>query len=255
MDEWFRTYYGRDYAESVESRLTLARTRAEVDFLVSLMGPGDGPRRVVDLGAGKGRHAIELKRRGHAATAVELNPEFVEAGLRAEPPGVPPIRWVTGDMRRVVPGPYDVVLILFQSFGFFSDGENAALLANWSRQVGSGGLFIVDVWNLAAVLGHWAPTFQLEAPSLKVDHRQRWDPEQHRLSIHYTYHRAGNPPREYDTSFRLYTSGELTELLASVGFGEVQCFGSLTGEVYTEESARLVIAARRPSGRPPIKSG
>lgn len=111
MDEWFRHYYGRDYAASVESRLTPERTRSEIDFLVSLMGLDGVPRRVADLGAGKGRHAIELKRRGHAVTAVDLNPAFVEAGRRAEPPGVPPVRWVTGDMRQVIPGPYDAVLI------------------------------------------------------------------------------------------------------------------------------------------------
>ncbi len=249
MDEWFRTYYGRDYAESVASRLTPERTRAEVDFLVSLMDPGDGPRRVADLGAGQGRHAIELKRRGHAVTAVELNPEFVEAGRRAEPPGVPPIRWVAGDMRRVVPGPYDAVLILFQSFGFFSDGANADLLADWSRQVAPGGLLVVDVWNLATLLGRWAPTFRLETPSVVVDHQQRWDPVKHRLSIHYIYHRDGKAPREYDASFRLYSEAELTELFASVGFGRIQCFGSLIGDAYTEKSSRLVMAARRSPSR------
>lgn len=245
MDEWFRHYYGRDYAASVELRLTPERTRSEIDFLVSLMGPDGMPRRVADLGAGKGRHAIELKRRGHAVTAVDLNPAFVEAGRRAEPPGVPPVRWVTADMRRVIPGPYDAVLILFQSFGFFSDNENADLLANWSREIGPGGLFVVDVWNVAALLARWSPSFRLEALLLVVDHQQRWDPDTHRLAIHYTYHSEGTAPREYDASFRLYTRRELTALFKSVGFGEVQCFGSLTGEPYTNRSGRLILMARR----------
>lgn len=120
--DWYRRYYGEDYSESVRDLLTPERTRGEVDFIVRATGLAPGAR-IADLGCGEGRHALEFARRGHAVTAIDLNHDYLQRGReRAEPSGS--VQWISADMRGPQPGPFDLVLLLFHSFGFFTELES-----------------------------------------------------------------------------------------------------------------------------------
>ena len=52
--------------------------------------------------------------------------------------------------------------------------------------------------------------------------------------------------RRYDIEFsrRLYSAGELIDLLSDVGFTDVTAFGNLDGDPYDEHARRLVIVAK-----------
>ena len=48
-------------------------TRGEVDFIARELGLPAGAR-ILDVGCGTGRHAVELARRGYRVTGVDLSP-------------------------------------------------------------------------------------------------------------------------------------------------------------------------------------
>lgn len=244
MDEWYATYYREHYRDSVRRLLTPARTEDEVSFILRetrLTPPAD----VADVACGEGRHVLALARRGFQVMGIDLNSDFIAAAREGATGLGERARFFTSDMREALGGPYQMILSLFQSFGFFDDADNAKVLRVWSRRLAPGGYLVLDVWNRDFVLRHALNDYSWEAePGLRVFERKTFDPVTGHLFIHYTYTHAEGQQFEYDARFRLYTPTELRDLLASVGIEVVSVYGSLTGEPFNLDARRLVVFGR-----------
>lgn len=57
-------------------------TRQEVDFLIKHQGMRSG-QRVLDVGCGPGRHALELARRGMSVVGIDISERFVEIATQS----------------------------------------------------------------------------------------------------------------------------------------------------------------------------
>lgn len=73
--DWFRRYYGEQYADSVRGMLTQERSEREVEFIVreTALQP---PASVLDLACGAGRHALAFARHGYVVTGVTTKSLF-----------------------------------------------------------------------------------------------------------------------------------------------------------------------------------
>jgi SAM-dependent methyltransferase len=102
--------------------------------------------RVLDVGAGAGRHALELQATGLAVTALDISPA-ASAVMRAR--GVH--RVVAGDLWGFEGGSFDTVLTLMNGLGVVGD---LAGLQRWLEKlhdvVGPGGSILCDSSDLAA---------------------------------------------------------------------------------------------------------
>jgi SAM-dependent methyltransferase len=241
--DWFARYYGEQYADSVRALLTEERSEREVEFILRETGLSQ-PARVLDLACGAGRHALAFARRGYTVTGIDLNAEWIAEAQALK--GTLDARFIVGDMRQPVGGPYDLITSLFHSFGFFSDAENEAMLMSWSARLRAGGWFALDVWNRDAMLLHWQPEHEW-APSdeLRVREVRTFDPLSGRIAIDYTYSYTSGARHEYAASFRVYTYTELRDLLAHAGMAVTQAYGSLVGDPYAIDARRLVVFARK----------
>ncbi len=241
--EWFRRYYGDDYARSVQDLLGRERSEREVRFILAATGLSQGAP-VADLGCGEGRHALWLARLGHPVTAIDLNGDFLARGEEQASREELPVRWVRGDMRTPESGPYGLVLLLFHSFGFFSDRENLALLRDWRQEMEPHGRIVIDVWNPLRILRDFAPHEERRlAAGWTLAEDRDWDPGTHRLRVHYTYRLPDGRAHAYDASFRLYAKEELEDLLADAGLPPRAAFGSLVGDEWRPDAARVVLVA------------
>ncbi len=241
--EWFRRYYGDDYMDSVRQILGWERTEREADFVLRVTGLRQGAR-VADLGCGEGRHALALAARGMRVTALDISPSFIERGRAEAVRQGLHVDWVLGDMRTPRPGPYDLIALLFQIFGYFSDEENLELLRDWRNALAPDGRLIVDVWNRERILADFVPHAEWTAASgLAVREERTWDAATGRLAVRYRYRRREGPARAYDASFRLYGREEITALLRQAGFALDRVFGDLQGAPWRPDSPRLVVLA------------
>lgn len=100
--------------------------------------------RVLDVGAGTGLHALELQRRGHPVTAVDVLPDAVQI-MRDR--GVTDAR--RADVFAFEGGPYDTILLLMNGSGIARtlNGLDRLLLA-LRGSVAAGGQVLVDSADL-----------------------------------------------------------------------------------------------------------
>jgi SAM-dependent methyltransferase len=104
------------------------------------------PARVLDVACGLGRHMVELTKRGYVCVGVEVDSEIAEEA-RAHDLDVR-----TLDMRSLhqVEGPFDAVISMWASFGYFDDDTNAAVLTSMADVVKlRGGVLVLELQNPA----------------------------------------------------------------------------------------------------------
>jgi len=150
--DWYRKSFNTDYIRIYEYKddTAIQETDAILTYLRSLQTTASLPNlRILDLACGWGRHAIELARRGHTVTGIDLSRVMLdEAKRRADKANVT-VKWLCMDMREIdFRDEFDVAINMFTSFGYFVDEtENAKVLEKVFHSLVSGGRFLLDLDN------------------------------------------------------------------------------------------------------------
>jgi len=250
--EWFETFFQGPAVEFWTRAMSPAFTLAEADFLEKTLAP-EGRARLLDIPCGNGRHAIELARRGHSVTAVDLSQEFLDAArLGAKEAGVA-VEFRHGDMRALdLPAAaFDGAYCLGNSFGYLNRANAEAFLKAVARALRTGAKLVIDTGTAAeSVL---SPGLNAAALTPKRWHRFgdiiilsecKYVAEHARLDIDYTFLHGGKAETRTTSSY-VMTAAALRELLNGAGFDSVDMHGGFTGEPYGVGTARLVVVATR----------
>jgi SAM-dependent methyltransferase len=131
------------------------QARAEIRDILSLLDEqGHKPKRILDLNCGIGRHSIELGKLGIEVLGTDLSPAYIKiAGQRAKKQNVEDkVGFKVVDMRQVKSAlsseePFDGILCLWTSFGFYDDDTNDDILRQCLKLIKPGGFFALDIIN------------------------------------------------------------------------------------------------------------
>lgn len=142
--DWFGTpyyallYHHRDETEACLFIANLVRHLA--------LRSGD---RVLDIGCGRGRHAVCLREHGLEVDAFDISPACIAVARRYADEK---LRFHVHDMRRpFAAGGYRCAFNMFTSFGYFADdAENARVVASAAQALDPEGCFVLDFLN-----AHW----------------------------------------------------------------------------------------------------
>ena len=140
------------------------QARTEVrDIFKLLETQGHKPKRILDLNCGIGRHSIELGKRGINVLGTDLSPAYIEiARKRASRRKVEDkVSFQVVDMRQIQTAlakeePFDGILCLWTSFGFYDDDTNDDVLRQCLKLVKPGGFFTLDIVNRDWVLRNFS---------------------------------------------------------------------------------------------------
>ncbi|GAA3464414.1 class I SAM-dependent methyltransferase [Saccharothrix longispora] len=219
-------------------------TVEEVDFVEERLGLA--PRsRVLDVPCGSGRHSLELARRGHRVTGVDLSAEAIGHARRSSA-GLD-VEFVHADMREVPQDDvFDAVVCLGNSFGYLELDDLGEFAAALGRAVRPGGGLVVDLASAAeAVLpGYRAEPRTMRTGDITVLATSEYDVVGSRMFSRYRFTRDG---QELDVTavHHVHTVAQVVDLLAATGFADAELFGGTGGEPGGIGSGRLLLTARR----------
>lgn len=244
---WWETYFDRDYEGEFRGDTQYGQRAAiEALFVARVVeGAGLGPR-VLDLACGFGRHSIEMLRLGLEVISLDRSEaQLATLAERAKEEGLEP-RIVKGDMRDfTLEKPVDAAVLMFSSFGYFSDEENQQVLASCRRAVRPEGMIVLDCDNHHSVpTGPYQFWRRLEKGGFVLNEAEVHGERNRRVKGHRIHVAADGQTREYDYEFALYDDAEITAMLHAAGFENVHCVGNFDASPLTPESPRQILLAR-----------
>lgn len=229
---WWSTFFDRAYVEAWEKDGAFDQTQDAAQGIVRLLGlsPGD---RVLDVPCGFGRFAGPLHDQGIDVTGIDVSRDQVDLAERDHPGPT----YLLGDMREPPSGPFDAVLNLFSSFGYFDDpADDRACLDAWFDVLRPGGQLVIETMHRDRLA--WLHGQEFDGGGRQEVGETDWATGVRTSSVV-----VDGARRTF--RMRLYTATELLGMVADAGFVDGRVFGGFDREPL-DPSRRLVLVARRP---------
>lgn len=252
MKQWYEELFD-NYGNQYDKEIFVQGTLGECDFIEKELNH-DRSKKILDIGCGTGRHAIELTKRGYQVTGIDLSEgQLKRAREKAEKEGLS-ISFSRQDARNL---PYkkefDVAIMLCEG-GFplmETDEMNFEILKNASEALEDHGKFIFTTLNGLFPLFHSINEFH----DREEDEGARYLSETFDLMTMRdrnvtTFIDDDGKELELLCNERYYLPSEITWLLKSLGFKTIDIFGAALGAysrkdtLQTEDYEMLVIAQR-----------
>jgi 2-polyprenyl-3-methyl-5-hydroxy-6-metoxy-1,4-benzoquinol methylase len=253
MKQWYESLF-ENYAHKYDKECFVQGTVGECDFIEQEINR-DKSLKVIDIGCGTGRHAIELTKRGYNVTGVDLSEDQIKrAKEKAQEAGVT-IDFQTQDARNLsFDGEFDLAIMLCE--GGFSlmetDEMNFEILKNATKALKSKGKLIFTTLNGLFPLFHSVNEFYKSA---QKEGQSQCKECSFDLMTFRDYNTVvfeddlGNK-KELKCNERYYVPSEITWLLKTLGYKTVDIFGAKLGafsrddKLTTEDFEMLVIAEK-----------
>lgn len=219
-------------------------TRQDVAFLARQL-PQPRYRRILDLCCGYGRHAVLLAELGYRVTGVDRDTDAIAEAKQQAMAAGQDVGYVVGDMRDLdaLPGTFDAVINMWQSFGYFDDATNVELLRQIAGRLTPGGRFIVDMYNRDYFERHQGDTQRIingvTVASRGYIEGNRW----HSLLSYHDDHAARG---EDHMEWQIFTPDEFAALAGACGFAPLLvCAWSDEQQTPSPDVARMQIVLEK----------
>ena len=254
MKQWYQELFD-NYARKYDSESFTAGTMGECDFIEAEIA-FNKQCRILDIGCGTGRHSIELARRGYHVTGIDLSEsQLAHAGEKAREQKVV-IDFQKQDARNLsFSNEFDLAIMLCE--GAFplmeTDEMNFAILAGATRALKKGGKFIFTTLNGLFPLFHSAKDFiaSSTAEGKATSEQSSFDLMTFRDHNIATFEDDSGRKKEIASDERYYVPSEITWLLQSLNFTNINIYGAKLGafsrrdRLTTEDFEMLVIAEKK----------
>lgn len=222
-NEWEEFFDGHapEYMQNVFTR----DTAREAAFLEELLALPPGAR-LLDIGCGTGRHAIEMARRGYAVTGIDLSAGMLAEARQAAAQAGVTVEWIKADATRFLgPAPFDAAVCLCEGAlcllgsGDDVDEHDRAILRSALLALRPGGSLILTALNGLAKIRQFTPedvkAGRFDPMTLVETFEVEWESPQGKRSLRV---------RE-----RGYLPAQLAERIQEAGFVVEHVWGGTAG--------------------------
>jgi 2-polyprenyl-3-methyl-5-hydroxy-6-metoxy-1,4-benzoquinol methylase len=253
MKQWYESLF-ENYGEKYDREVFTRGTAGECDFIEKEINC-DKKLKILDIGCGTGRHAIELARRGYQLTGIDLSNSLLNRAREKAAAQNLRVDFQNRDARKLLfADEFDLAIMLCE--GAFplmeTDEMNYQILQSAARALKQRGKLIFTTLNGLFPLFHSVKDF-LASQALEgnaTSDKNSFDLMTFREhSIAYVEDDLGNK-KELTCNERYYVPSEITWLLKSLDFRTIDIFASKLGafsrndQLTTEDFEMLVIAEK-----------
>jgi 2-polyprenyl-3-methyl-5-hydroxy-6-metoxy-1,4-benzoquinol methylase len=253
MKQWYGALF-ENYAHKYDKEVYVQGTVGECDFIEQEIEQ-DKSLKILDIGCGTGRHAIELTKRGYNVTGVDLSENQIKrAREKAKEAGLT-IDFQIQDARNLpFDGEFDLAIMLCE--GGFSlmetDEMNFEILKNATKTLKSQGKFIFTALNGLFPLFHSVKEFYESAHKDGQSQCKDCSFDLMTFRDHNTvvFEDDSGNKRELKCNERYYVPSEITWFLKTLGFKKIDIFGAKLGafsrqdKLTTDDFEMLVVAEK-----------
>jgi SAM-dependent methyltransferase len=243
--EWWKKVFKSAYRDIFAPLYDEGRTKKEVDFILKVAKPSKNTN-ILDLACGQGRHSLELGQRGYRVVGVDYSQELLGVARENAVRDGALLTYHKQDIRKLnIKNHFDLVFMFGNSFGYFSDADNIAVLKKVREHLKPHGKFILDLPNTAGMLRNPIGSRNDKTESGEViTENIAFDPVTNRMSISWKFSNK-KIKESHVGEFRLYMHPELKTIAESIGFKYLKTYGSFSAEKFTIDSPRMIIVLEK----------
>ncbi len=225
-----------------------------IDFYLGLAAQYPGP--VLELGAGTGRIAIPLAKRGSSVTAVDPSNSMLETGKKKALEEGLTIDWVEDDFRSYRPPiPQSLIFVANNSFLHLHTRDDIERALGCVREsLAEGGCFAFDVFNPSLSWrsldpDRWSPVKTISDPQtghrLRVELQGRYDRAlQLNAGTYRILDEADQEVSRHELRLRMLFPAELEALLHYNGFLIESRVGNFDGAAFSGDASKQVVICK-----------
>jgi ubiquinone/menaquinone biosynthesis C-methylase UbiE len=232
----------------VFDRISKKITNAQVRYIIKKLNLSPG-KKFLDCPCGIGRITLPLVKKGVKVTGVDIIPSYLEELERKAKRLGLKIKLVCSDMRRInFKNQFDASANLWTSFGFFEkESDNLLVLKKMYRALKPGGKFMLHVINRDWIMANYSSSDWFQAGNMRVLENRKFD---YATSINHSEWHFLKDGKEtsHQVKLRMYSYHELITMFKSVGFVDIQGYGSTKDEPISRDSMMMFIIGTKPKG-------
>ena len=243
---WYEDWFDKDEYELLYQNRDASEAVQLADLVEQKCEPNPGAT-LLDMGCGRGRHALEFAGRGYRVTGVRLSARsIIQAQKRAAEARLD-IDFRRADMRvPLTDKTFDGVLNLFTAFGYFETAEeNQAAISAMTAPLLPGGFFVQDFLNATRVVDGLVPEDFREIGDARVRQKRWVENGRIRKEIVFSY---ADLSHTFNESVALLTLDDFQPMYDRAGLELVEVFGSYAGETFGPASPRMIMFSRKRNG-------
>ena len=232
MSQWYESLF-ENYAKKYDQECFVQGTAGECDFIEQELQHNKSLR-ILDIGCGTGRHAIELTTRGYNVVGIDLSKSQLERAREKASAENLTIVFEQHDARNLpFKAEFDVAIMLCEG-GFplmETDEMNFAILENATQALNKRGKLIFTTLNGLYPLFHSVKDFyESVAQEGSAEYRDcTFDLMTFRDYNTTAIEDDSGQRRELECNERYYVPSEITWLLKSLKYKTIDIFGGKTG--------------------------
>ncbi len=237
-------YQSELYLYFYGNALSGEKTKRECDFIVEHCAIKNNAN-ILDLACGHGRHSIYFATNNHKVCGIDMNKDFIDlAQKNAEEKGLT-VKLIEGDILTIdYEEVFDVVLLLYNTLGFFDRNDCFKIFENISRALKKGGKAFIDCKNRDHIIKEIKPyEVHEKGDDLMID-RLSFNPINGTTTNNRIYLKDG---KRYDTPFTMYcyNYSDIENLLKNSDLKIQKVLGGWKGETFDSESRRIILIVEK----------
>lgn len=249
MKQWYEEFF-ENYAESYDKQEFTRGTKGEVDFIEQEIN-FDKTKRILDIGCGTGRHAIELAGRGYDVTGIDLSAAQIKRAIEKAKKEDLHINFIIADARNLdFKEEFHVVIMICE--GAFplmeTDEMNYIILENARNALKPKGKLIFTTLSALFPLFHNMSEFYNEHGFNAAN--VHFDLLTFRESSAVEITDDSGKKKTITCNDRSYAPSEITWYLKSLGFENIGIFGCNLGhfsrnDPLTHDDLEMLVIAEK----------
>ncbi|MFA6151310.1 MAG: class I SAM-dependent methyltransferase [Chitinophagaceae bacterium] len=239
---WFESWFNSPYYKVLYQNRDVTEAEDFTEALLGYLKPAPGSR-IVDIGCGEGRFAVQFANNGYDVTGIDLAENRIEKALELECEN---LHFFVHDMRLPFYINYfDFAFNLFTSFGYFASARDNQLAANsFAGGLKKGGTLVVDYLNSDWVLQQLKPYEIVERDGIKFDIQKDYDGRH--IIKHIRFTDAEGVARHYTERVSAFSLQDFITLFSNAGLKLETTFGDYTlAPFVSKTSPRLIMVFKK----------